>query len=304
MLVVVKRKRCTAEKMSATKGSSCNGCNFLDFNKAAKIRKTIDDARQSGKTDLELVDKHICRMEEIPGIFNLEWITRLSLAHNFLKTIPATISNLYNLEYLNLFNNHLEELPQTISTLPKLKILIVAMNRLSTLPRGFGALSVIEVLDFTYNNLSEASIPTNFWAMDTLRALYFGDNDFESISTSIENLKDLQILSFRENDIISIPKEIGSLNRLRELHLQGNRLTMIPPEIGSLDLISQRCVIRLENNPWLQPIADQLEVGVSHVIEFIRTDTYRYLYEKQHQTTITPPPKTNDKSKKISRKTD
>lgn len=59
----------------------------------------------------------------------MEWITRLSLAHNYIKTVPASISNLYNLEYLNLYNNHLEELPSTISTLPKLKILILAMNR-------------------------------------------------------------------------------------------------------------------------------------------------------------------------------
>ncbi|XP_018496802.1 ras suppressor protein 1 [Galendromus occidentalis] len=290
--------------MSGGKGGACNGCaNLLDFNKTAKIRKVIDDAREKGSTEIDLKEKNIHRFEEIPGIFNMEWITGLSLAHNNLKTVPASISNLYNLEYLNMYNNHLEELPSTISTLPKLKILILAMNRLSVLPRGFGGFAVLEVLDLSYNNLNEASLPNNFWSMTTLRALYLSDNDFETIPSEVGNLTDIQILSFRENDVVSIPREIGSFGRLRELHLQGNRLTLIPPELGQLDLVTQRCIIRLENNPWIQPIADQLEVGVSHVIDFIRTDQYRYIYEKQLQQGTTAPPKTNDKSKKISRRT-
>ncbi|OQR75058.1 ras suppressor protein 1-like [Tropilaelaps mercedesae] len=271
--------------------------------RSSHLSPVIHDAREQGSTEVDLVDKKIYRFEEIPGIFNMEWITRLCLAHNCIKSVPATISNLYNLEYLNIANNHLEELPSSISTLPKLKVLILFMNRLSVLPRGFGGFPVLEVLDLTYNNLSEASIPNNFWSMSTLRALYVGDNDFETIPGDVSNLKELQILSFRENDVINIPKEIGTLTRLRELHLQGNRITLIPPELGALDLVSQRCVIRLENNPWIQQIADQLELGVSHVLDFIRTEQYRYLYEKQLQQGMTPPPKTNDKSKKISRKT-
>ena len=31
----------------------------------------------------------------------------------------------------------------------------------------------------------------------------------------------------------------------------------------------------MDDNPWVVPIADQLELGVSHVIEYIRSDTYR-----------------------------
>ncbi|XP_022647826.1 ras suppressor protein 1-like isoform X2 [Varroa jacobsoni] len=290
--------------MSGGKGGACNGCsNLFDFNKQAKIKKVIHEAREQGSTEVDLVDRNIYRFEEIPGIFNMEWITRLCLAHNFITSIPATISNLYNLEYLNLANNHLEQLPSSVSTLPKLKMLILAMNRLTVLPRGFGSFAVLEVLDLTYNNLSEASIPNNFWSMMTLRALYFSDNDFETIPAEVSNLKELQILSFRDNDVINIPKEISALNRLRELHLQGNRITLIPPELGTLDLVTHRSVIRLENNPWIQPIADQLEVGVSHVIDFIRTEQYHYIYEKQLQLGLTPPPKTNDKSKKASRRT-
>ena len=31
----------------------------------------------------------------------------------------------------------------------------------------------------------------------------------------------------------------------------------------------------MDDNPWVVPIADQLELGINHVIEYIRTDTYR-----------------------------
>ena len=67
--------------------------------------------------------------------------------------------------------------------------------------------------------------------------------------------------------------EIGELAGLRELHLQGNRLTVLPPSLGSLDFLSSRAILKLDNNPWVPPIEDQLMLGVSHVIEYIRTGT-------------------------------
>lgn len=82
-------------------------------------------------------------------------------------------------------------------------------------------------------------------------------------------------LVLRENDLIDIPKEIGELSRLRELHIQGNRLTLLPPEIGNLDLTGNKCVFRMENNPWVTPIADQYQVGIPHVLDYIKTETYR-----------------------------
>ena len=61
------------------------------------------------------------------------------------------------------------------------------------------------------------------------------------------------------------------MTSLRELHLQGNRLTVLPPSLGSLDFLSSRSILKLDKNPWVPPIEDQLMLGVSHVIEFIRT---------------------------------
>lgn len=82
-------------------------------------------------------------------------------------------------------------------------------------------------------------------------------------------------LVVRENDLIELPKEIGELQRLRELHVQGNRLTILPPELGQLDMASDKSAFKFEGNEWVPPIADQLQLGVSHLADYIRSEVYR-----------------------------
>lgn len=92
---------------------------------------------------------------------------------------------------------------------------------------------------------------------------------------------------------MTIPREIGEIGRLRELHIQNNRLTVLPPEIGklslkyskiyfkiffhlgNLDLTGNKSVLKMEENEWVQPIAEQYLLGISHVLEYIKTDAYR-----------------------------
>jgi len=45
--------------------------------------------------------------------------------------------------------------------------------------------------------------------------------------------------------------------------------------VGNLDLVGLKQVFKAENNPWVPPIEDQLQIGVSHVFDYIRTDTYK-----------------------------
>lgn len=79
----------------------------------------------------------------------------------------------------------------------------------------------------------------------------------------------------RDNDLLELPREIGELIRLRELHIQNNRLTVLPPDIASLDLQSNKSVFKMEENPWVTPIAEQYLLGISHVLEYIKTEAYR-----------------------------
>ncbi|XP_041371456.1 ras suppressor protein 1-like [Gigantopelta aegis] len=267
----------------------------------AKLKKIVEESRDTKNPELDLVDRGIVSFSEVPGLMQLRHVTRITASHNRIASIPANIADFVNLEILNLFNNCIEDLPTTLCTMPKLKILNVGMNKISSLPRGFGAFPVLEVLDLTYNNLNEQSLSANFFCLDTLRALYLGDNDFETLPTDIGHLKNLQTLCLRENDLVMLPKEVGDLHRLRELHIQGNRLTVLPPEIGNLDLVGMKQVFKADNNPWVTPIADQFQVGISHVFDYIRSDTYKFLYGRHIAAGAIPPPKATDKSKKISR---
>ncbi|XP_053208343.1 ras suppressor protein 1-like [Panonychus citri] len=274
---------------------SNNGCTP----KSTAKHKILDE----NENEANLSDRGINSMEELPRIFYLNNITRLTLSHNKIRSIPPSISNMTNLESLNLFNNQIDELPTAIVSLPKLKILNVGMNRLYNLPRGFGDFPALEVLDLTYNNLDAKCFPNNFYTMETLRALYLGDNDFEYLPADIGQLKNLLILCLRDNDLLTLPREIGQLTRIRELHIQNNRLSALPPELGNLDLCSNRSVCRMEGNPWIPQIADQLQIGVSHVIDFIRQEAYKFLYSRSQGISSTAVPPRNDerKSKKISR---
>ncbi|KAG8443217.1 hypothetical protein GDO86_011863 [Hymenochirus boettgeri] len=221
------------------------------------LKKIVEESREKNLPDVDMCDRGIANMLDVPGLFTLSNITQLILSHNKLTTVPPNIADLKNLEVLNFFNNQIEELPTQISSLQKLKHLNLGMNRLNGLP-------------------------------PTLRALYLSDNDFEILPPDIGKLTKLQI--------------IGDLTQLKELHIQGNRLTVLPPELGNLDLTGQKQVFKAENNPWVTPIADQFQLGVSHVFEYIRSETYKYLYGRHMQANPEPPKKNNDKSKKISRK--
>ncbi len=148
---------------------------------------------------------------------------------------------------------------------------------------------VPQVLDLSYNNLTDDSLPGNFWLMSSLRALYLSDNELERIPPDVRGLTNLVILALRDNELMELPAEIGELGNLRELHLQGNRLTVLPPQLGQLDLLSSRSVLKLDNNPWVPPIENQLVLGVAHVVEYIRTDTYRYMHGRHIQANVPPP---------------
>ncbi|THD19273.1 Ras suppressor protein 1 [Fasciola hepatica] len=248
------------------------------------FRKGIEDVREGKENSLSAIRKELTSIPYLPEL-----------------EIPQEISTLQCLEHLNLFNNCITTISPKIVELSYLRFLNLGMNKLTVLPRGFGAFPSLEILDLTYNNLSENSLPENFFNLVTLRALYLSDNDFEQLPGAIGKLVNLEILALRDNDLIMLPAEIGQLTRLKELHLQGNRLSVLPPELGNLDLCGPKQVTKLYGNPWVTPIENQLQVNISHVFDYIRSETYKFLFDRQVAANHPPPP-VADKSKKISRK--
>lgn len=50
---------------------------------------------------------------------------------------------------------------------------------------------------------------------------------------------------------------------------------MLPPELAGLDFNSPRSVIRMDGNPFDMDLVDQLKLGISHVLDYIRSDIYQ-----------------------------
>lgn len=44
---------------------------------------------------------------------------------------------------------------------------------------------------------------------------------------------------------------------------------------ANLDLIGTKSVLKMEENEWVQPIAEQYLLGISHVLDYIKTEAYR-----------------------------
>ena len=133
------------------------------------IRKTLDEAQQVANAEIDFSDKNLVHLDDMPRLWTMKNITRLTLSHNKITELPPAVAMMENLEILNLFNNQLEEVPQSLSGMPKLRILNLGINKLNKLPRGFGSFANIEILDLSYNNLNEDSLPSNFFIMSTLR---------------------------------------------------------------------------------------------------------------------------------------
>jgi len=265
------------------------------------VKKAMEDFLDKNETEIDLQDKAIENLLDVPYLSRMRNITSLVLSHNRLVSLPPSLADLTNLENLNLFNNELETIPTTICNLPKLKFLNLALNHLKTLPKGFGACPMLEVLDLTYNTLNEASLSANFFYLEPLRALYLGDNEFEVIPGDLKHLKNLQVLVLRDNDLIELPPETGELLSLKELHLQNNRLQVLPPELGNVDLVSPKRILKAENNPWISEIADQFALGASHVMTYLKTDDYLNRFKRFTSEFKEPPPK-KEREKSVKKK--
>lgn len=81
----------------------------------------MEEAERLPRAEIDFSDKNILHMDEMPRLWSMNNITRLTLAHNKITEIPAAVANLDNMEILNLFNNNIEEIPVSMSSMPKLR---------------------------------------------------------------------------------------------------------------------------------------------------------------------------------------
>ena len=68
---------------------------------------------------------------------------------------------------------------------------------------------------------------------------------------------------------------------LNELILQGNQLRLLPPEFTQMEeLIGNKGMLLMAENPWILPIQEQLNIGAHHLFEYLKSSTYKFIYDR------------------------
>ena len=179
-------------------------------------------------------------------------ILTFSLYKHFLTgTIPASLGQLYNLEYLWLYSNAelTGSIPAELGNLSRLIDLDLDICSLTgTIPASLGQLYNLEYLFLNSNAELTGSIPAELGNLSRLVLLDLDTCSLTgTIPASLGQLSILQYLYLYYNLLTgSIPSSFGQLTQLQELQLNNNLLTnTIPTTISN---ISSLLELQLQNN--------------------------------------------------------
>jgi len=185
--------------------------------------------------------------------------TMLSLKGQNLKTLPASIEKLSNIEVLDLSYNSFTTVPSEIFKLPKLKILYLNNNALASLPdlsalkgltilrldvnpftnpvaelKKVAVLSNLSTLNFSANKLSV--FPEELLKLSNLSDLDLGYGTIKTLPAGIDKLKNLKRLVLTKNLITSFPPAFFNLPKLENLDLSYCDFKVLQPEFVNLHL--------------------------------------------------------------------
>ncbi|XP_060697209.1 volume-regulated anion channel subunit LRRC8D-like [Hemiscyllium ocellatum] len=161
---------------------------------------------------LDLKGNNLTKIEDVSNLQYLQKLSCLKFWFNMIKTIPATINLIKELEYLYLNNNHIEVLPKVLFMIDKLRYLDLHSNNISVLPSDVGNLKNLYNLDL-------------------------GNNKIETLPDQLFKCNKLMTLKLSNNLISSISGKISKLSQLSQLELQGNYMEKLPVEIGQCPML-------------------------------------------------------------------
>ncbi|KAJ3611819.1 hypothetical protein NHX12_021832 [Muraenolepis orangiensis] len=200
--------------------------------------------------------------------------------------------------------NRLTGLPRGFGSLPALEVLDLTYNNLneSSLPGNFFYLTTLRALYLSDNDFEV--LPPDISKLSKLQILSLRDNDLISLPKEIGDLAQLKELHIQGNRLTVLPPELG---RHLEIEVKGEGREMADQKLhhvarvlvrvlapggqnpdqklhhvarvlgdrGNLDLTGPKQVFKADHNPWVTPIADQFQLGISHVFEYVRSETYK-----------------------------
>ncbi|WFE99086.1 COR domain-containing protein [Micromonospora sp. WMMD964] len=207
-------------------------------------------------------------MKSLPAaISELGDLDRLYLIHNELETLPPGIGHLINLTELDVRSNRLTSLPKEIGELRKLEELYLDDNKLATLPPEIGRLSELRELDLDGNSLT--SLPPELFHLRNLEQLDLRNNRLSHLPSEIGRLSNLRRLHLSNNKIRELPSEIGQLTKLDKLELDGNQIRDIPREM--VQLLGRSISLSISRNPLSDPLPDLITRGLDAVAAYLRS---------------------------------
>lgn len=231
-------------KQNVTFGSDDRWWDQADLTKlllsSNKLEVLSEDVRLL--PGLLVLDVHDNLLRSIPAsIGELTQLQKLTLSHNNLKELPPEVWSLRNLRCLQLQHNLLQELPEEVSQLCDLEEMDLSNNQLSTIPDSLGGLAGLVKLNLAQNKLK--SLPPGISTMKNLRLLDCTHNQLESVPSVLAEMASLEQLYLRHNRLRVLP-QLPSCRSLKELHLGNNQIEAVEAEhlqhLGSLSVLELR----------------------------------------------------------------
>ncbi|VAH98853.1 unnamed protein product [Triticum turgidum subsp. durum] len=174
--------------------------------------------------------------------------------------LPATFSNLSNLEWLDISNNLLTEaIPESITTMKNLVLLNLSRNSiLGPIPTEIGMLVGLQRL-FLQGNKFIGSIPTSIGNLSMLEYIDLSSNQISSkIPTSLFQLdKLIQLFLFQNFLAGALPTNVDGLIQIDQMDISSNFLTGTIPQ--SFSLLRMLTYLNMSHNSFDGSIPDQLQ---------------------------------------------
>eukprot|EP00198_Chlamydomonas_reinhardtii_P007110 XP_001696446.1 predicted protein [Chlamydomonas reinhardtii] len=141
--------------------------------------------------------------------------------------VPPVVTTLRTLVRLDLGSTGIAQLPASISNLTNLQVLLAPRNKLTALPDALAGLAGSLVQLDVGSNALEA-VPDSLFSLSRLRTLNLMGNQLTRLPERFGDLRGLRLLGLKSNKLTQLPASFSRLTDLVELFITDNQLTDLP----------------------------------------------------------------------------
>lgn len=184
----------------------------------------VDELLASGDPVLDLSNykfRHLPRQ-----VLGLEYLEKLYMCGNRLRTVPDGIAQLHGLRTLALDFNKLDDVPLAVCQLANLTHLYLGSNRLMSLPQEFQNLQSLRCLWLESNYFQH--FPKQLYELPNLRSLQIGDNKLRTLPSDLRSMEALRGLWLYGNRFQEFPNALLKMEQLEILDLDRNNISQFP----------------------------------------------------------------------------